>query len=109
MYAIETAKLSSKGQMVIPDSFRKRFGWVPGVTLMLIGTGDSLVVQSLPAPDRLATEKTLAEAGEIRSTVEERMNAARERLAAIKKLDISLPVGIEDGKARMAALSRKHV
>lgn len=108
MYAIETAKLSSKGQMVIPDSFRKRYGWVPGVTLMLIGTDDSLVVQSLPAPDRLATDKTLAEAGEIRSTVEERLNAARERLAAVKKLGISVPVGIEDGETRMTDLSRKH-
>ena len=108
MYAIETAKLSSKGQMVIPDSFRKRYGWEPGVTLMLIGTGDSVVVQSLPMPDRIATEKTLSDAEEIRSTIEKRVNAARDRLAAIKTLGISMPVGIEDGTVRMKALMGKH-
>ena len=57
MYAIETAKLSSKGQMVIPDSFRKRYGWVPG---------------------------------------------------ALRKLRISLPVGIENSDARMKAILEKH-
>ena len=89
MFAIETAKLSSKGQMVIPDSFRKRYGWVPGVTLMLIGTGDSLVIQSLPQPNETALAKTIAESKRISETVEERVNAARSRLVAIRKLGIS--------------------
>ena len=108
MFAIETAKLSSKGQMVIPDSFRKRYGWVPGVTLMLIGTGDSLVVQSLPQPNETALAKTIAESKQISETVEERVNAARTRLAAIRKLGLSIPVGIEDDDVRMNALMEKH-
>ena len=108
MYVIETAKLSSKGQMVIPDAFRKRYGWVPGATLMLIGTGDSLVVQSLPMPEESVVEKSVAESHRIAETVSERMAAARSRLAALRKLRISLPVGIENSDARMKAILEKH-
>ncbi len=108
MYAIETAKLSSKGQMVIPDSFRKRYGWMPGATLMLIGTGDSVVVQSLPEPDKDALDKTLAESKDVAETVAERIKNAKARLSAIRRLGISMPVGIEDGDVRMKALAGKH-
>lgn len=109
MYSIETAKLSSKGQMVIPDNFRKRYGWVPGITLMLIGTGDSVVVQSMPQPDPVAIGKTVAEAKDVSSSVAERIRSARTRLAAVKALNISVPVGIEDGDVRREALARKHL
>lgn len=108
MYSIETAKLSSKGQMVIPDTFRKRYGWVPGITLMLIGTGDSIVVQSMPQPDPSAIGKAVAEAKGVSSSVAERIRAAKTRLAAVKSLDISVPLGVEDGKNRRDALARKH-
>ena len=91
MFAIETAKLSTKGQMVIPYSFRKRYGWRPGTTLMLIGTEDSLVVQSLPVPDDSTMEKTLAESHEAASAVAKRLHAAKARLNAVKKLGISFP------------------
>ena len=108
MYAIETAKLSSKGQMVIPDSFRKRYGWMPGVTLMLIGTGDSLVIQSLPVPDDTVLEKNISESKTMAAAVAERLRVANARLDAVRKLGISLPVGIEDGDARRKALMEKH-
>ena len=108
MYAIETAKMSSKGQMVMPDSFRKRYGWGPGATLLLIATGDSVVVQSLPQPDEDAVGRAVTEAKSAVSTIEDRLRAARTGLAAVKKLGISFPVGIEDGDARRQALERKH-
>ena len=34
MYAVETAKMSSKGQLVIPDAFRKSYGWTAWMTLL---------------------------------------------------------------------------
>jgi bifunctional DNA-binding transcriptional regulator/antitoxin component of YhaV-PrlF toxin-antitoxin module len=108
MYAIETAKLSSKGQMVIPDSFRKRYGWMPGATLMLIGTGDSLVIQSLPTPDDSKLEKTISESHTMASAMAERLRAATVRLNEVKRIGISLPVGMEDGDARRKALMEKH-
>lgn len=108
MYSIETAKLSSKGQMVIPDNFRKRYGWVPGITLMLIGTGDSVVVQSMPQPDLAAIGRAVAEAKGGSLSVAERIRSAKTRIAAVKALNISIPVGIEDGEDRREALARKH-
>lgn len=108
MYSIDTAKLSSKGQMVIPDSLRKRYGWMPGITLMLIGTGDSVVIQPMPQPDPVAVRKAVAEAEIATSSIGERLSSARERLAAVKALGISIPIGIEDGDVRRKALARKH-
>lgn len=108
MYSIETAKLSSKGQMVIPDSLRKRYGWMPGITLMLIGTGDSVVIQPMPQPDLVAVRKAVAEAENATSSIKVRLSAARKRLAAVKALGISLPIGIEDGNGRLDALARKY-
>lgn len=108
MYSIETAKLSSKGQMVIPDSFRKRYGWTPGITLMLIGTGDSIVIQPMPQPNPTIIGKAVAEAKRENSAVGERLSSARKRLAAVKTLGISLPTGIEDGDVCLKALARKH-
>ena len=108
MYAIETAKMSSKGQMVMPESFRKRYGWVPGATLLLIATGDSVVVQSLPQPDMATVGKAVTDAKAAVSTVEDRLRAAQADLAAVRKLGISLPADIENGDARRKALARKH-
>ena len=108
MYSIETAKLSSKGQMVIPDSFRKRYGWVPGITLMLIGTEDAVVIQPMPQPDSATVGKAVAEAKSASAPIGESIRSAKARLKAVKTLGISVPVGIEDGDTRRAALARKH-
>ena len=88
MYAVDTAKMSSQGQMVIPDSFRKRYGWMPGSTLLLIATGDSLVVQSLPQPDGNTVGKAVSEAKAAVSSLEDRLRSARASLAAVKRLGI---------------------
>ena len=108
MYAIETAKMSSKGQMVIPDSLRKRYGWHAGISLLLIGTADALVVQSIPQPDERAVETAVAESRAAAGSVAARIDAAREGLAKLGKLGISLPVGIEDGDVRRNALAERH-
>ena len=50
MYAVETAKMSSKGQLVIPEVFRKSYGWNAGMTILMVGTGNSVVLQPLTVP-----------------------------------------------------------
>ncbi len=108
MFAIETAKLSSKGQMVIPDSFRKHYGWGPGSSLLLIGTSDSVVVQSFPEPDKANIDRVVTEAKTTTSSLEDRLRKARASLEAIHKIGISLPAGIENGPARRKALAGKY-
>ena len=46
MYTIETAKMSSKGQVVVPDALRKRYGWRPGTTLLMLGASGGVLLQS---------------------------------------------------------------
>jgi AbrB family looped-hinge helix DNA binding protein len=42
---METTKLSSKGQVIIPKAFRSTHHWEPGLELMVIDTGDGLLLK----------------------------------------------------------------
>ena len=45
-----TTKLSSKGQVVIPEEIRKRLGLQPGAQFLVLGEGDVVVLKALKAP-----------------------------------------------------------
>lgn len=42
---METTKLSSKGQVIIPKAFRSHLHWEPGLELAVIDTGDGLLLK----------------------------------------------------------------
>lgn len=42
---METTKLSSKGQVIIPKAYRSAHHWEPGLELMVIDTGDGLLLK----------------------------------------------------------------
>jgi len=42
---METTRLSSKGQVIIPKSFRSNHRWEPGLELMVVDTGDGLLLK----------------------------------------------------------------
>jgi AbrB family looped-hinge helix DNA binding protein len=42
---VETTKLSSKGQVIIPKAFRSTHHWEPGLELLVIDTGDGLLLK----------------------------------------------------------------
>lgn len=42
---METTRLSSKGQVIIPKAFRSTHHWEPGLELMVIDTGDGLLLK----------------------------------------------------------------
>jgi len=42
---METTKLSSKGQVIIPKGFRSSHHWEPGLELMVIDTGEGLLLK----------------------------------------------------------------
>ena len=42
---METTKLSSKGQVIIPKALRSTHHWEPGLELMVIDTGDGLLLK----------------------------------------------------------------
>jgi AbrB family looped-hinge helix DNA binding protein len=45
-----TTKLSSKGQVVIPEEIRKRLGLETGTQFVVVGEGDVVVLKALKAP-----------------------------------------------------------
>ncbi len=53
---METTKLSSKGQVIIPKAFRSALHWEPGLELIVIDTGDGLLLKPKApfAPTELA-------------------------------------------------------
>jgi AbrB family looped-hinge helix DNA binding protein len=50
MTAIETTKMSSKGQVVIPEEIRNRLGLKTGDKFMVIGDKDVVILKTLSAP-----------------------------------------------------------
>ena len=56
MATLSTSKLSSKGQVVIPEDIRNRLGLQPGDRFVVAGEGDTIVfkVLSMPAMDRFS-------------------------------------------------------
>lgn len=57
-----TTKLSSKGQVVIPEEIRKRLGLEPGAQFVVVGEGDVVVLKALKAPKMSDFKALLSEA-----------------------------------------------
>lgn len=52
MSAIATTKLSSKGQVVIPEEIRSRLGLVEGTSFVVLAEGDVVVLKTIAPPQR---------------------------------------------------------
>ena len=76
MFNIATTKLSSKGQVVIPEDVRKELGLEPGTQFVVMGEGDLVILKKIEAPDR---SEFLALAKKVRSQV---------RKAGVKRSDV---------------------
>ncbi len=42
---METTRLSSKGQLIIPKSLRDAYGWEPGLEFVVIDTGQGVLLR----------------------------------------------------------------
>lgn len=81
-----TTKLSSRGQVVIPEEIRKRLGLEPGTRFVVLGEGDTVVLKTIRTPDLEEFDTLLAraraaaaEAGLEESEVAEAVRRVRER------------------------------
>jgi AbrB family looped-hinge helix DNA binding protein len=86
MLNIATTKLSSKGQVVIPEDVRKELGLEPGAQFIVMGEGDLVILKKIEAPDRsefLALAKKVRsqvrKAGMTRSDVKNAVRSVRRR------------------------------
>lgn len=62
MTQVGTTKLSSRGQVVIPEEIRKRLGLEPGARFVVVGEGDTVVLRVIRAPDLSEFDSLLARA-----------------------------------------------
>ncbi len=62
MEAVYTTKMSSKGQVVIPESVRKRLGLEPGARFIVVPGRDAILLKTLALPSMDQFDELLAEA-----------------------------------------------
>lgn len=110
MAVIATTKMSSKGQVVIPEYIRKRLGLGFGSQFVVVGEKDTVILKTISPPkmkefDKLATQarKQARRAGLKRSDV----NAAVAKVITQKRglLDSSHPVA---GAKASSSVSKIH-
>jgi AbrB family looped-hinge helix DNA binding protein len=77
MNQIATTKLSSRGQVVIPEEIRSRLGLETGVQFVVIGEGDVVILKAIHPPDK----------SEFDSVVKRARKAAKE--AGLKRSDVA--------------------
>lgn len=81
-----TAKMSTKGQIVIPEEIRSQLGLKPGTQFVVVGERDVVILKVLAPPamsdfDRLVAKarKQARKAGMKRSDVKKAVSAERRR------------------------------
>ena len=77
MDQIATTKLSSRGQVVIPEEIRSRLGLETGAQFVVIGEGDVVILKAIHPPDM----------SEFDSLVQRARRAARK--AGLKRSDVA--------------------
>ncbi len=80
MADLATTRMSSKGQVVIPEEIRKRLKLDAGVEFVVIGSGDAIVLKAISAPPL----------GEFSSLLRSAKKAARK--AKLKPKDITVSI-----------------
>lgn len=81
-----TTKMSSKGQVVIPEDIRQRLGLKPGVQFIVIGDRDVVILKAISPP-------TMADFDELVSKARKQA-----RKAKMKQSDVAKAVAASRGK-----------
>jgi AbrB family looped-hinge helix DNA binding protein len=62
MTALATTKMSSKGQVVIPEDIRKRLGFKAGAQFVVVGEKDVVILKAISPPSMEQFDALIAEA-----------------------------------------------
>lgn len=84
MTTLSTTRMSSKGQVVIPEAIREQLGLQPGTQFVVVGQRDAIVLKSISRPspaefsDLLKTARRQArQAGMKKSDVDKAVRKVR--------------------------------
>lgn len=62
METVETTKMSSKGQIVIPEEIRKKLGLKAGDKFLVMGDKDVLILKTISAPSMYEFDELIKKA-----------------------------------------------
>ncbi len=62
MAPLATTKMSSKGQIVIPEDIRKRLGLKPGAQFIVVGQNDVVILKTITQPSMNEFDQLISEA-----------------------------------------------
>jgi AbrB family looped-hinge helix DNA binding protein len=62
MIKISTTKMSSKGQIVIPEEIRKRLDLKPGSQFVVLGEKDTVILKTISPPTMAEFDKLIFQA-----------------------------------------------
>ena len=86
MATLATSRMSSKGQVVIPEEIRKRLGLKTGAQFVVIGEKDTVILKTISPPSMDEFDELIAkvrrqarEAGMKRSDITAAIKQARRR------------------------------
>lgn len=86
MKKIATTKMSSKGQVVIPDEIRTALGLEPGCQFVVVGDGDLVVLKKVTPPSMAEFDEILQEA------------RSQARQAGMKRADVAAAIKAVRGR-----------
>ncbi len=62
MKSVSTTKMSSKGQVVIPESIRKNLNLEAGTRFVVVGEGDVVILKAIASPSLKAFDSVIKKA-----------------------------------------------
>lgn len=62
MSPLATTKMSSKGQIVIPEDIRKQLGLEPGTQFVVVGQKDVIILKTITKPSMNEFDQLISEA-----------------------------------------------
>ena len=86
METVSTTRMSSKGQIVIPESIRKQLHLKEGTQFVVIGEGDVVILKTISTPDMYAFDTLIKRARE------------QAKIAGLEQADIEKAVSKARGK-----------
>jgi AbrB family looped-hinge helix DNA binding protein len=85
MSTAQTARMSSKGQVVIPESIRVQLGLAAGQQFVVVGEGDVIVLKSIQAPSIRDFDRMIREARQMARKVGMRRSDVAEAVARVRR------------------------
>ena len=86
MRGLATTKMSSKGQVVVPEEIRKRLGLKTGTQFLVVGEKDVVILKAISPPSMKEFDELIAQARK------------RVRQAGMKRSDVAAAIAKARGR-----------